>query len=323
MTVTVNHTTLADGTFSATGATAWDANHSVLGTAGRVLYATTGGVVTDSANLLYAGADLTVYGVTVGRGAGAVSSNTAIGNTALAANTTGGNNTAFGLAALNTNTTSSGSTAVGYQALYSVNNAAAVNNTAIGKFAGGSGAGGANMYGNTLIGMYAGYVTTGNYNACLGYYTGANISSGSYNDCIGEEAGTEAGVVNITTQSNYIAMGNNAKTNAYIKIAWTVTSDARDKTEVKSVPHGLSFVNQLNPVAFKFKKSREDATPTGDVRYGFLAQDILALEGSDSVVIDAKDAENLKYIDQNMTAILVKAIQELKAEFDLYKETHP
>jgi hypothetical protein len=106
-------------------------------------------------------------------------------------------------------------------------------------------------------------------------------------------------------------------------VAWTVTSDARDKTEVQPVPHGLSFVNQLNPVSFKFKKSREDATSTGDVRYGFLAQDILALEGSDSVVVDAKDSENLKYTDQNMTAILVKAIQELKAEFDAYKATHP
>jgi hypothetical protein len=36
-------------------------------------------------------------------------------------------------------------------------------------------------------------------------------------------------------------------------------------------------------------------------------------------VIDSADAENLKYIDQNMTAILVKAIQELKAEVDSLK----
>jgi hypothetical protein len=31
MTVTVVHSTLADGTFSATGATAWDANHTLSG----------------------------------------------------------------------------------------------------------------------------------------------------------------------------------------------------------------------------------------------------------------------------------------------------
>jgi hypothetical protein len=114
-------------------------------------------------------------------------------------------------------------------------------------------------------------------------------------------------------------MGNNTSTNAYIKIAWTVTSDSRDKTEVQPVPHGLSFVNQLNPVSFKFRKSRIDDTPIGDVRYGFLAQDILAIEGFNSVVIDSADAENLKYIDQNMTAILVKAVQELTAQIETLK----
>ena len=38
-------------------------------TSGRVVYSTTGGLETDSANLLYSGTDLTVYGLTVGRGA--------------------------------------------------------------------------------------------------------------------------------------------------------------------------------------------------------------------------------------------------------------
>jgi len=275
-----------------------------------------------NAGVVSTGVNNTFMGVSAGIVNVGGTDNVAIGFESLKANISALNNTCVGVqsgfASIGTN-----NTAFGYRALYSSNNAASVNNTAIGALAGSNSAGGANMYGNTLIGMYAGYVTTGNYNACLGYATGFNITSGTYNDCIGGEAGTEAGVVNITTQSNYIAMGNNAKTNAYIKIAWTVTSDARDKTEVKPVPHGLSFVNQLNPVAFKFTKSREDATPTGDVRYGFLAQDVLALEGADSVVIDAKDAENLKYTDQNMTAILVKAIQELKAEFDAYKAAHP
>jgi hypothetical protein len=32
MPITVNHSTPADGTFSATGATAWDANHTIVGT---------------------------------------------------------------------------------------------------------------------------------------------------------------------------------------------------------------------------------------------------------------------------------------------------
>jgi hypothetical protein len=41
-------------------------------------------------------ADTTVNGVTVGQGAGSVSTNTAVGASALAANTTGANNVAVG-----------------------------------------------------------------------------------------------------------------------------------------------------------------------------------------------------------------------------------
>jgi hypothetical protein len=161
------------------------------------------------------------------------------------------------------------------------------------------------------------------FNTALGRTALVNVTTGTNNLGLGYNGGADAGVFNVTTESNRIAIGNSSITNAYIQVAWTVTSDARSKTEIKPVPHGLNFVNQLNPVSFKFKKSRQDDTPVGDVRYGFLAQDILAIEGSNSVVIDSADSENLKYIDQNMTAILVKAIQELKTEFDAYKASHP
>jgi len=226
-------------------------------------------------------------------------------------------------------------TAVGYQAGKGVTSGA--NSVYIGSECGGAiGAGNFNVVigaiaattatgsSNTYVGRAsANSSTSGDSNSGFGMNSLVNLTTGGNNVAVGSAAGTQSGVVNITSQDNYITIGNNTSTNAYIKIAWTVTSDARDKTEVQPVPHGLSFVNQLNPVSFKFTTSREDSTPTGDVRYGFLAQDILAIEGSDSVVIDAKDSENLKYTDQNMTAILVKAIQELKAEFDAYKASHP
>ena len=109
-------------------------------------------------------------------------------------------------------------------------------------------------------------------------------------------------------------MGNNGHTNAYIKIAWTVTSDLRDKTNIEDVPHGLNFINQLNPIKYQFKKSREDDTPTGTVRYGFKAQEILALEGENSVIIDSSDSENLKYKGEALVPVLVNAIKELSEE---------
>jgi hypothetical protein len=84
----------------------------------------------------------------------------------------------------------------------------------------------------------------------------------------------------------------------------------------------LNFVSKLNPVSYKFTNNRDEKLPVGDVKYGFLAQDILALEGDNPVIIDNKDAENLKYNGESLVPILVKAIQELKAEFDAYKATH-
>ena len=74
--------------------------------------------------------DLTVNGVRVGLGNGARSSNTAIGSSALNANTTGNYNTAVGVRALDTNTTGSYNTAIGLEANVGTNNL--TNATAIG-----------------------------------------------------------------------------------------------------------------------------------------------------------------------------------------------
>jgi len=79
----------------------------------------------------------------------------------------------------------------------------------------------------------------------------------------------------------------------------------------EEVPHGLDFVNQMKPVSFVFKKSRENATPHGPQKYGFKAQDILALEGDNNVIISNDDEENLKVTNSYLTPVLVNAIQEL------------
>lgn len=90
--------------------------------------------------------DATINGLTVGRGAGSNSTNTALGDDALAANTTGIENTAIGDGALETATTASQNTAVGHEALFNTitggtqtavgfhaaRNATGTNNTAFG-----------------------------------------------------------------------------------------------------------------------------------------------------------------------------------------------
>ena len=200
------------GTLLATGIT-----NSAL-TSGRVTYAGTSGVLQDSANLLYAGGDLTVYGLNVGRGSGAVATNTALGNAALNANTTGSNHVAIGyraLSSMQTGTTSvavgqdalkvsvagTNNTAVGFQSMLSTLTAAdnsafgvnslalnttGANNTALGAYSLQSNTSASN---NTAVGYQAGYTnSTGAKNVFIGQQAG-KVSTGNFNTIIGNEAG--------------------------------------------------------------------------------------------------------------------------------------
>jgi hypothetical protein len=89
------------------------------------------GTSAPGASLEVANSDALVYGLTVGRGGGAVSSNTAVGASALAANAAGGtNNVAVGLNALAVNTIGVSNTALGRQTL--AQNLAQSSNTAVG-----------------------------------------------------------------------------------------------------------------------------------------------------------------------------------------------
>ena len=235
------------------------------------------------------------------------SSIVAVGRDSLKANTTGSFNTAVGMSALVSNTTATQCTAVGYQA----GNA---NTTGGAMVAIGTGALATTSTADncTAVGVVALSGATGGNNTALGFNAGGNVTSGTNNTCIGNSSATD-GVRNITTGSNEIVMGNNSHTAAYIKIAWTVSSDARDKTSFAPVPLGLDFVNSLTPTAYQFRVSRDDDTPTGPIRYGFKAQDILAAEGSNSVIIDSNDPENLKYNSDSLIATLVNSIKELTA----------
>jgi hypothetical protein len=118
--------------------------------------------------------DATIYGVRVGRGASAISTNTVVGNDALTAITTGGLNTAMGGNALKGNTDGVQNTAVGYNAL--IANTSGNYNTAYGLNA---------LFGNT----------TGSYNTCIGNPAGISLTTGSNNTIIGCVGGT-AGLAN-------------------------------------------------------------------------------------------------------------------------------
>lgn len=214
--------------------------------------------------------------------------NTAHGESALYNNTTGINNTASGVNALRSNTTGSYNTASGRTALRSN--------------------------------------TTGSRNTASGLGALSSNTTGSGNTALGSQytiAGAYSPAFDCTTENNRISMAHTGITNAYIQVAWTVVSDSRDKTDFAEVPHGLDFVTKLKPIAYRFKETRESEVGHGPLRYGFKAQDILELEGPAPVIVDADDPDKLRFNDQSLIAVLAKAIQELKAEFDAYKLSHP
>jgi hypothetical protein len=137
--------------------------------------------------------DANINGLTVGKGGGSVSENTAFGVNALASNTTASTQTAVGYLAGNANTTQNHNTFIGARSGVSTTGG---NNTFLGSRSGFSNAGGAN---NTFLGTFAGYeITTGNENTFVGYYTGAGITTGNYNTIIGKST-----IGNGITTGNY------------------------------------------------------------------------------------------------------------------------
>jgi hypothetical protein len=225
-------------------------------------------------------------------------SNTFIGATSGALLTSGGNNTALG-----TNTLSSVATTSG----------------------------------NTGIGAGAGVLATGSQNTFLGNIAGLGATTGSNNLVLGYQAGNGANkLFDLVGESNRIILGDTRITNAYVNVAWTVVSDARDKADIQDISYGLDFVSKLKPVKFKRDdRSRyEDGVSDGTKKdaqftHGFLSQDVIDAEKSCGatdktlLIADNESPDNLKLKESALIPALVKAIQELKTEFDAYKASHP
>jgi len=243
------------------------------------------------------------------------SGNVAVGSSSLSASTTASFNTAIGQAALFQNDTGGYNTAVGQSAM--LNNTTGSQNVAVGQLTMGASTGSFNV----AVGNQALSNTDGSYNTVIGDSAGLNITTGNGNIVIGSK--TSSGIyspkLDLTTESNHIVMGSDAVTVARIQVAWTTTSDARDKTNINELGLGLDFVSQLKPVSFNLLLSRESGEPNGGIHYGFLAQDVLALEGENPVIIDNQNPEHLGYKESNLIPILVNAIKELKAEVEALK----
>jgi hypothetical protein len=178
--------------------------------------------------------DASISGLTVGKGGGAVASNTALGAAVLATNSTGssntgvgnsclylntgsentavgqaamqnnssgGSNVAFGRQALYSNTTASNNTALGYQSIYT--NSPGACNTGLGWRAGYLNTTG---YNNTAIGWAAlNSNTTAYENTAVGYYSLLGNTTGLVNTAVGT-----ASLQSNTTGSFNVAVGHSA-----------------------------------------------------------------------------------------------------------------
>ena len=96
------------------------------------------------------------------------------------------------------------------------------------------------------------------------------------------------------------------------------TSDRNLKNTIQTSDLGLSFINQLNPVSYKFNLYEGQVQDTR-THYGLIAQeveDVIKKEGKttdDFAAIVAEEGRyNLAYSE--MISPLIKAIQELSAK---------
>ena len=243
--------------------------------------------------------------------------NTIVGSLAGDALTDADYNIALGYGALSSDTLGSRSTAIGYLALVNQNFTTATDsyNTAIGFEAGKAVTTGVE---NTLIGGLAGdSINTGSRNTIIGFEAGETLTTAT--DCVIIGHGCEpSGVgadIQIVMGASATGVGNgnftvgNGSVDSNLVLGattWTAPSDSRMKEDVATSTAGLSFVNDLRPVTYKWKKEKD--LPTSMDAY---------VEGSEKRVIN--DTTNHGFIAQEVKST-IDAHPEIKDGFDMWME---
>jgi len=300
-------------------------------------------------NIAADGNDITVNGITLGRGSGDITTNLVLGYEAQNSGSNVAENTAIGYRAMYQGSiTTGGNTFVGANSadgnIVSGQQNAALGRVSLKSVSSGSynvavGAGSLSdlTTGSNNVGvgrLAARDLTTGSDNTVIGYEAGDGLTIGSNNICIGHDAGKSTSPFDINTNdNNRIVMGDNNITNAYIAVSWTVTSDERDKADFSDVDIGLQAVSQFEPYTFKFDRrssyitydddgnitsqSSPDGThKTPETYAGFKAQQVKQvlddLNFPQNVIVDEEDPDNLKIKETAIIPLLVDAIKTLK-----------
>lgn len=326
--------TAASGAFSGpVSGTTGTFSSGVSGTTGAFSSAVSGTTGAFSSTLNVTGvstltAGAVAQGLTVGKGSGITSSNTAFGISALESNTNSGANTAIGFEALKLNLTGASNTAVGHQALEfntaSSNTAVGaasllLNTTGASNTACGGGTLAANLIGssNAALGANALLVATSDSNTAVGATALSTLTTGSNNTGVGFNAQPSTATV-----SNTITLGNSSIATLRCQVTTiTALSDQRDKKDIVDIPAGLAFVQALRPVAFMW--NMRDGGKIDVPEFGFIAQELQAAQETTGItvpnLVSLENPERLEASQSTLLPVLVKAIQELKAELDALK----
>jgi hypothetical protein len=259
-------------------------------------------------------------GIHISRGASAIGTNIAIGNSdrTLGNISSGSNNVALGVGALAAQMTGQHCVAVGNSALAA---ATAGDNTAVGQSAGLSISSGAQ---NTLHGVSAGgSLTSGSHNTAVGYNAQCG-ASGDGNIAIGFNAGTPLSPHTLSGDHQAV-FGDSSLVNAYIQIPWTAVADRRDTADVAPLGRCLNVVCALRPVSFRMAdrsrhdaEAREGARNHAQVHAGLIAQDVesaLREHGfNPGLVVDAYNPDKLGLTYERLIPFLVGAITDLTSQ---------
>jgi hypothetical protein len=123
----------------------------------------------------------------------------------------------------------------------------------------------------------------------------------------------------LRTGSNFNFIVNNATVTASLSSAgvWTNASDARYKENIADCQYGLSTVMALKPKSYNI--IGEENKP----QIGFIAQDVLDVvpEVVDSVFNSVTNEDRYTLSYGQLSAVLVKAIQELSTKLDVANTT--
>ena len=170
---------------------------------------------------------------------------------------------------------------------------------------------------NSAFGHNAADKLTGDQNTIIGSSAGSSgsndLTSGDNNILIGYQAAATSATVD-----NEITLGNSSIATLRCQVtSITALSDKRDKENIQASNYGLNVVDKLKPVTFNW--NTRDGAKVGVKDLGFIAQDLQEVDNENLKLVYDNNPEKLEASYGRLVPVLVKAIQELKAEIELLK----